>query len=184
MEKELAELLKKLESITFSGRSNYYPLDAKDGYLKMEYGQKKLIVRNKSPLYDNESVIEIGYNENYDVIFYKESIGDVQKDLTNQIKKHEEYGILNLYLEKDPRWSIKKGKSIEKVDDKSYRIKVLEGKIQDKPVSLYIELELENGILKRMNRSLCVEEWVKLGLARKYTTREIESQRSTTEFSY
>ena len=109
------------------------------------------MVKNKSPFWAVETVEEISFDENFNVISFEETFGGKYiKSSPAEIKQMERYGIIDRFRFKDPRYVIKTGTDFKILSTDVYRVKILEEDLLGKKICIYVELYLDKGVLKKM----------------------------------
>ena|SRR3989344_7100443 len=155
MDDQLSALLKQLEASSFLGKSDYYPTDDESAHMRFEYSLRKFVIKNKSPLYATEIVNEIAFTPDYRVAEWKESVGNQPSQTFSQeeIESMDRNGILwGQFLFKDPRCFLRHNLGVEKLEEGVYRVKVWERNLFFKKVTVYVELYVAGGMLKRLRK--------------------------------
>lgn len=173
--KKIEALLKKMNSTSFIGKSDYCHKNY-DGYFIMEYSPNKLVVRDKTPYCDNEMSVKITYDDGFNVIGFCEFRNNktVAEYSAPDVPKVQAHGVLSRYLFCDPRYVISIGSEVKrpKIEDAPLKIKLCEENFVFNTICAYAYIYVQNNLVTSMQ-------------IRKFNEKkEIGYQRHTIVFSY
>ena len=128
MMQELENLLKKLDSSTFDGEeTTHAPMK-----WNLEYSPSRLESKTAYPGMNMDTVTEIGYDQQYNVIsYFVEQNGQRSNYTTDEIDQLMDTGILSNILKHDPRYILHNCKDDRQIGPDTYEVKVYDKDMQE-----------------------------------------------------
>lgn len=168
------EVLARFDDKTFVGLSDYYPPESEAAFLKIRLELRKLIVENKNPTYHTLFVHEAEYDEEWNIVAFREKIdGKLHKEYSLEEIKEDRYNIISgHYLLRDPRYVLQHGKDLTQIAVNSFVITAFEEEIAVfGKTSVKMEIVFEENYIRVIRRKFV------------HGNKELKSQSEIINFS-
>ncbi len=149
------EVLARFDGKTFTGASDYYPIESKVSFLKVILEPRKLTIENQSPTYNALFTHEIEYDEELNVVAFREKIDKkLHKEYSSEEIKEDRYSIISgRFLLRDPRYVLRHGHGLCQITENSFVITAFEEEIALLgKTSVKVEIIFEKSSIRMIRR--------------------------------